>query len=1342
MRKTRHSKGHLRIITALLLVILMAFSILPLSAFAMDADQKNTEIAPNSEELAGLGDQDDDTNKKSEDKSGVDAGDSNASTGKDENKPETPAEEEGEQKESSDKKPETNLVESSDVDKKDGASKDREAWKKALEEKLKKGSKEDPDIQLFSIIQPTKPTYTYIFKVDDTEYDKQIVKNGEKLLEPETPEKAHHRFLGWQQENPEGSGNYVDFDFSEPISIAEDATSQEIELVANFEEVYYVYFMWPRQGEVKEEDKDKYEVIASHEGKPGESIKTTDIISPDMMFHDIISPELEGQEFEGWYKDKKLTDACADPLIIGNEDITLWPKFQPTGYWLHFFPGEGASTVISQFVKRNSTPAIPDPTRFGYTFKHWSSSKDGPEFDFAQELTKDTDLYAVWDLAKAKYTVVFWKQRATDDKNAPNDQKTYDLVEVYKDVREGTTDAIVRPTNEDENWANTKDEFQHFHYNSENSKEVIVKPDGSTVLNVYYDRDLFYIKLHFRDESGLYPDDKVKTITGLYGSVLMEGTPDYKIAYESDASVGKDDWQYMWSGSKEKPKPSIKLDEQNKPVEPNKPDVRGFPLTFRFEGPNYDFGNVTKTDKENDTAHLYQRPDTPANLVNWIDFQRLNGKYPDVNDGFDADETSIGVYGTYYPNLGVYKGFTLAFFSKKNEPTEDEWESFAGKTEIDTTGSEQHRFRIRASRNEYKLTFRNYNETITSKTLLYQEPLKGYSFTPSRPEHLPDYYGFKGWYKNYKDGEFTNKCDFDKETMPYNDMVLFAKWGPKSDEDTMAIAYCSKLGGDKKTLTTEYGDIIEKESLPKVVREDGTLIQEGDADYLVKIPNSAQWIGWTTKDAEGKYQLYSFGQAVYKRTELYPYYIEKGLYTVTYHYPGNDGSEKNKIDPKTYTKHSQADVLPWPPDGKVPEGKIFLAWTTNKEVSDKSAVPVASTSSDSMQVGQASEFKLFATSMAAVAAKSGYTPKDAIVVENNVDFYPVFGPIPEEVQITYDGNGGELPGGANTVKFDPVANNSLLKILDNTEADGLGFKRTVQLSSGPHACEFRLWEYTRKGKTYKTKPGDEYTLDSEDPNNNVLRAVWAKPIEIKVTTVWEDQDNKAKKRPDHLDVQLRRDGTDLGDPLKLNPDVKWQGWFGQDGDLLDIDEACNPYTYDIVAPDVTGYKKTVKGDVKNGFTISYTLPVEPSPEGRKYVVIVDPNGGVWPDGSSENLRYLFDGGDIFTLPEPPSKAGHVFDYWQGSRYNPGDEYVVTEDHYFLAIWNPTEVPEIRVPIPVGGQTSTPSPSRPTPMQATPVPAQVVALPRTGESRLESYSLSASLGLLAGVLILLRKKYKA
>ena len=78
MRKTghKHNKEHFRIITALLLVILMAFSILPLSAFAFEAGQDNTENTPNSEVQAEPEGQDDET-KKSEGKSGNTAGGSN-----------------------------------------------------------------------------------------------------------------------------------------------------------------------------------------------------------------------------------------------------------------------------------------------------------------------------------------------------------------------------------------------------------------------------------------------------------------------------------------------------------------------------------------------------------------------------------------------------------------------------------------------------------------------------------------------------------------------------------------------------------------------------------------------------------------------------------------------------------------------------------------------------------------------------------------------------------------------------------------------------------------------------------------------------------------------------------------------------------------------------------------------------------------------------------------------------------------------------------------------------------------------------------------------------------------
>ena len=42
-------------------------------------------------------------------------------------------------------------------------------------------------------------------------------------------------------------------------------------------------------------------------------------------------------------------------------------------------------------------------------------------------------------------------------------------------------------------------------------------------------------------------------------------------------------------------------------------------------------------------------------------------------------------------------------------------------------------------------------------------------------------------------------------------------------------------------------------------------------------------------------------------------------------------------------------------------------------------------------------------------------------------------------------------------------------------------------------------------------------------------------------------------------------------------------------------------------------------------------------------------------------------GKEITLPAP-TRDGYTFDYWEGSKYNAGDTYVVKGDHTFKAIW--------------------------------------------------------------------------
>ena len=62
----------------------------------------------------------------------------------------------------------------------------------------------------------------------------------------------------------------------------------------------------------------------------------------------------------------------------------------------------------------------------------------------------------------------------------------------------------------------------------------------------------------------------------------------------------------------------------------------------------------------------------------------------------------------------------------------------------------------------------------------------------------------------------------------------------------------------------------------------------------------------------------------------------------------------------------------------------------------------------------------------------------------------------------------------------------------------------------------------------------------------------------------------------------------------------------------------------------------------------------------------DLNGGTL-NGKTGIVTITCTYGDIITLPKP-TREGYTFDYWKGSKYYAGEQYKVTEDHSFTAIW--------------------------------------------------------------------------
>jgi len=223
-------------------------------------------------------------------------------------------------------------------------------------------------------------------------------------------------------------------------------------------------------------------VFQTKEGIDGDVVSTTDVKLPLGST----------QAVTGWYLNQELSGTpVGDTYTIGTANQQLWPNIE-TGHYVYFVSGENASYVEPQFVAPGGTTSAPTspPTRPGYEFSHWSDTPGGGAYSFGSGISEDITLYAVWTPnSNTEYTVVFWKQSVHDDKNAADADKTYDYAE--SEVRTAATGATVSPTTADQN-----KNYQGFHYNSGKSVGVVVKGDGTTILNVYYDRNLLTIDFH------------------------------------------------------------------------------------------------------------------------------------------------------------------------------------------------------------------------------------------------------------------------------------------------------------------------------------------------------------------------------------------------------------------------------------------------------------------------------------------------------------------------------------------------------------------------------------------------------------------------------------------------------------------------------------------------------------------------------------------------------------------------------------------------------------------------------------------------------------------------------
>ena len=138
----------------------------------------------------------------------------------------------------------------------------------------------------------------------------------------------------------------------------------------------------------------------NYEGAPAPTV--VEDIKEGETVDEPAEPTRNGFDFQGWFTDKNgATEFDFDTAITA--DLTLYAKWTTVGasiYTVTFdlnYPASPDNTT--QDVEEGKTAVKPstDPSRKGYDFKGWFTSKDATTaFDFTMPISDDTTVYAGW----------------------------------------------------------------------------------------------------------------------------------------------------------------------------------------------------------------------------------------------------------------------------------------------------------------------------------------------------------------------------------------------------------------------------------------------------------------------------------------------------------------------------------------------------------------------------------------------------------------------------------------------------------------------------------------------------------------------------------------------------------------------------------------------------------------------------------------------------------------------------------------------------------------------------------------------------------------------------------
>lgn len=630
-----------------------------------------------------------------------------------------------------------------------------------------------------------------------------------------------------------------------------------------------------------------------------------------------------------------------DTVTIAADGSTVLNLYYEREYYLITFDMQGGYGVDPIYAKYGSTVTVTQtPTKTGYTFIGWDLDGDGEEDEIVSTMPAENLTYTALYTANSdcSFTIAYWLEDPDGEGARTYGENTYNYwgAETVENVTAGSVIDVSSYYD-----IPTEEEWTYYQYATYYTTDCVTTGDdvttvggaGNTTVNLYYTRSEYTLRFFYAKET----NGSYYVVGGSTYGFGTSGTSDDDTLQDLLENVASSEW-----GEVEE-LPEVSSDEYDKYTYGSETynNVTYYYLSFSAKygqnimdiWPAYVLEpvKISSTHSQTSLTYAYFSAWNGERKVYYSQHnsnQTIKGKYEildytvlyDLSSYEDSDVVNYlafwenGVsgitwsipiewtYNIYVSETGESDSYELKYsyvvYDNNSTVSSQTAPSLSGYSLVSSEGVANGTVTYEENEtmyayianfyyvaDQYELYFYNGNSIDkTYSDVSYGSSLEEYYYEPDLPNgYEEDAYEFGGWYTSPECLDGT-EWDFENDTMPANDLILYAKWTKIIHTVTLYYTYSDYVAQTDPyaTIEIEHGEVYG----------DSYTITRDGYDYM----------GWYYIDDDGNKVIFSLtSMQITEDISLYAEWYSVPLigFEISYVYIDSDGNEIEIADKTT-----------------------------------------------------------------------------------------------------------------------------------------------------------------------------------------------------------------------------------------------------------------------------------------------------------------------------------------------------------------------------------------------------------------------------------------------------------